>query len=189
MTDDVLVLSRKGQLAELWDSTAWRVALYLAASVALGVAAGLLWSALAPLPAYTINDDMTAVINERAHTSIVAADVAFTFITGVVGLLLGAVGWVILHRQGWVVIVVPLVGALACALTAWQVGLLVGESGFVDRLATAQAGDVVRVDLALRALSALLAAPFAAITPIMLMAAFWPEPRVERPAEESGEGH
>ena len=50
---------------------------------------------------------MTAVINERAHTSIVAADVVFTFITGAVGLLLGAVGWVILHRQGWVVIVVP----------------------------------------------------------------------------------
>ncbi|MHA6524937.1 hypothetical protein [Tessaracoccus sp. G1721] len=189
MSDDVLIISRKGQLTELWDSTAWRVALYLLASVALGVVAGLLWSWLAPLPAYTINDDMTAVINERAHTSIVAADVAFTFITGAVGLVLGAVGWVILHRQGWVVIAVPLIGSLACALTAWQVGLLVGESGFVDRLAGAQAGDVVRVDLMLRALSALLVAPFAAITPIMLMAAFWPEPRVERPEEESGEAH
>ena len=50
MSDDVLVLSRKGQLAELWDSTTWRVALYLVASVALGVVAGLLWSGLAPCP-------------------------------------------------------------------------------------------------------------------------------------------
>ena len=32
MSDDVLVLSRKGRLAELWDSTAWRVGLFRAAS-------------------------------------------------------------------------------------------------------------------------------------------------------------
>ena len=184
MAEDVLIISRRGRLSELWDSTAWRVMLYLAAAVALGVIAGLMWSSLSPLPAFTINDDMTASINERSQTAMVAADVYFTVLTGVVGLVLGAVGWVILHPKGWVVIGVPLIAALAAALTAWQTGLLVGESGFVDRLARAQAGDVVRVDLALRSMSALLVAPFAAITPIMLMAAFWPEPRVDRPTEE-----
>lgn len=184
MSDDVLILSRKGQLAALWESTSWRIALYGAAAVLLGVVAGLFWAWVTPLPAYTVNPDMTASINERAQTSIVAADVSFTVITGAVGLLLGAVGWVILHRRGWVVIPVPLLASLAVGLVAWQVGQFVGESGFVERLAAAQAGDVVRVDLALRSISALLVAPFAAITPIMLMAAFWPEERVDRPAEE-----
>ncbi|MHA6511755.1 hypothetical protein [Tessaracoccus sp. Z1128] len=185
MSDEVLVFSRKGQLAELWNTPAWRVGLYLAGAVVLGVLAGLLWSGLTPLPAYTVNDDMTASINERAHTSIVAADVTFAVVTGVVGLVIGAVGWVILHRLGWVVIAVPLIASLGCALTAWQVGLFVGESGFIERLAAARAGDVVRVDLALRSMAALVVAPFASTTPIMLMAAFWPEPRVDRPAEEA----
>ena len=40
-------------------------------------------------------------------------------------------------------------------------------------------GDVVQMDLQLRSLSALLVGPFAAITPIMLLSAFWPEPREE----------
>lgn len=184
MTEELLTISRRRRLSELWESTAWRVLLYCLAALALGVIAGLLWSWLTPLPAFTINDDMTASMEERSQTMIVAADVTFTVLTGVLGLVLGAVGWVLLHPRGWVVIGVPVLAALAAALTAWQTGLLVGESGFVDRLAAAQAGDVVRVDLALRSMSALLVAPFAAITPIMLMSAFWPEPRVDRPTGE-----
>ncbi|NHB86019.1 hypothetical protein G7085_19780 [Tessaracoccus sp. HDW20] len=53
-------------------------------------------------------------------------------------------------------------------------------SGFEERLAAAAAGDLVQVDLQLRALSALIVGPFAAVTPIMLLSAFWPEPRSEQ---------
>lgn len=180
MSEDVLVVTRQGQLAELWGVTAWRVIGYLVLAVVLGGVGGLLWAWLTPLPTYLVGDDLTATITERGSTSIVASDVTFTVITGLIGFLLGVVGWLILHRKGWVVVSVPLIAALGAALVAWQLGLLVGEGGFVERLARAQAGDVVRIDLALRSVSALLVAPFSAITPIMLLAAFWPEPRMER---------
>ncbi|WP_353081548.1 hypothetical protein [Tessaracoccus lapidicaptus] len=180
MSDDVLVVTRQRQLAELWGVTAWRVVANVLVAVVLGVVGGLLWSWATPLPSYVVGDDMTATITERGNTSIVVTDVAYTFITGAVGLVLGVLGWLSLYRKGWVVIVAPLLASLAAAVVTWRVGLLVTEGGFVERLARAQAGDVVHVDLALRSASALLVAPFAAITPIMLLAAFWPEPRVDR---------
>ncbi len=184
MSDDVLVVTRQGQLAELWAVPSWRVTAYLALSVLLGALGGILWSWLTPLPTYLVGDNMIATITERGNTTIVASDVAFAFITGIIGLLLGALGWAALHRLGWVVVVVPLLASLAASLVAWRMGLLVGQSGFAERLASAEAGDVVQIDLALRSASAVIVGPFSAITPIMLMAAFWPEPALERPSEQ-----
>lgn len=183
MSDDVLVVTRKGQLAELWDVTAWRVTAQMLLALVAGVLGGFLWSWLTPLPTFLVGDDMIATITERGNTTVVASDVTFSLITGAIGLMLGALAWMILHRQGWVVIVVPLVASFAASLVAWRVGLLVGQAGFSERLASAEAGDVVPIDLALRSLSALIVGPFFAITPIMLMAAFWPEPRVDRAPE------
>ena len=177
MSDEVLIVSRQGQLAELWARPSWRVAVYFALSVVLGAVGGLLWSALTPLSSYTVRADMRAYISERGQTQIVAADVVFTIIVGVIGLLIGAIGWMALNKRGWLVTFVPLVAALAAALMAWRLGLVVGQSGFTQRLASASPGDVVSVDLQLRSLAALLVAPFAAVTPVMLLAAFWPEPR------------
>lgn len=184
MSDDVLVVTRQGQLAELWSVTSWRVVAYLALSVVLGALGGIMWSWVAPLPTYLVGDDMVATITERGNTAIIGSDVTFAAITAVIGLVLGALGWMFLHRQGWLVVVMPLVASFAASLVAWRVGLLVGESGFVERLAGAQAGDVVQIDLALRSVSALIVGPFFAITPVMLMAAFWPEAAVDRPDDQ-----
>jgi len=68
-------------------------------------------------------------------------------------------------------------GAGIAGVLAWQVGLLVSPNNFAERLAGAVGGDLIPVDLQLRATAALLVAPFAAITPVMLLAAFAPEPR------------
>lgn len=187
MADDVLVITRKGQVAELWATTSWRVAGYLVACLVVGALGGLLWSAVTPLATYTIRDDLVASISERGQADIVAADVTFSLITAAVGLACGIAGWLTLYRRGWRVIVVPLVAALAASVVTWQVGLLVGQGGFAERLAQAAPGDVVGIDLQLRSLSALIVGPFAAITPIMLLAAFWPEPRRERDGEQ-GQG-
>ncbi|HHT14195.1 MAG TPA: hypothetical protein GX013_13680, partial [Propionibacterium sp.] len=50
-------------------------------------------------------------------------------------------------------------------------------------------GDVVAVDLSLRSMAALMVAPFLAITPVMLLAAFWPEPADEQEIEEPESTH
>lgn len=188
MADDVLMISRKGQLAELWAGAGWKVGCYLVGCLLLGAVGGLAWSALTPLASYTIRDDLVASISERGQTQIVAADVVFSQIMAVLGLVCGVAGWLVLHRVGWRVIVAPLLGSSLAGAIAWQVGLLVGQGGFAQRLAAASPGDVVTIDLQLRSLSALLVAPFAAITPIMLLAAFWPERRPDAEAGQQPDG-
>lgn len=176
MTDDILVLSRQRQLAELWGRTSWRSMVYLTLCVALGAIGGLIWAGITPLATYTIGDVLVATISERGQASIVAADATFTLIACAGGLLSGIAGWFVLQTRGWVVIAVPPLAAALAGLMTWRVGLVVGSSGFAERIAAAPVGDVVQIDLQLRALSALLVGPFAAVTPIMLLAAFWPEP-------------
>ncbi len=91
----------------------------------------------------------------------------------------------VLFRRGWWVVGVPVLAALGASAIAWWLGTIVGNNGFAARMAEAAVGDVVQMDLQLRSLSALLVGPFAAITPIMLLSAFWPEPRAgqKAPAE------
>ena len=184
MTDEVLVVSRHRWFSHLWtNNTAWRITVYLAAAVAAGALSGLLWSWLTPLSAYTIQENMVASISERGQAQIVAADLVFTIITGLVGLAIGVAGWLVWHRKGWLVTTIPGVAAIGASLVAWRMGLLVGRTGFSERLAQARVGDVIPIDLQLRAMSALLVAPFTAIIPVMLLAAFWPEAAGEQPTE------
>lgn len=169
-----------GQLAQLWSRTYWRVAVFFAGCVVMGAVGGLLWAKTTSLPSYAVRDDLSAGMSELNLAGIVGADVSFTVITGCIGLLIGIAGWLVLHKRGWVVTVVPMLAALGASLMAWRFGIVIGTSGFDERLAAASAGDVVQVDLQLRALSALIVGPFAAVTPIMLLSAFWPEPRIEQ---------
>ncbi|GAA4902827.1 hypothetical protein GCM10025789_22050 [Tessaracoccus lubricantis] len=184
MSEGLLVVTRRSQLAELWDNSWWRFVVFVASSVLVGALGGLLWSATAPRPTYLVQEDLTAFISERGQAAMIGADASFVLITGIVGVGIGLVGWFVLYRRGWLVIVGSIVAAAAASLMTWRLGLIVGDTGFAQRLASASAGDVVPVDLQLRALAALLVAPFAAITPVMLLAAFWPEPLDEQHLEE-----
>lgn len=175
MSEPAMAPVPHGPLAELWNRTTWRVTVYFAVCVLIGALGALIWSWVTPLAAYTINPDLSAGISERGMAELVAPDVSFSLITGVIGLIGGVAGWLVLHRRGWPVTVVPPLAAFAAALMTWRLGIIIGVSGFADRIAVAQAGDLVQVDLELHSLSALLIGPFAAVTPIMLLAAFWPE--------------
>ncbi|HMQ65907.1 MAG TPA: hypothetical protein PJ992_06415 [Arachnia sp.] len=161
------------------------LAIYLGGTVVLGALGGLLWAKVTPIASYTVLDGLAAYISERSQATIVAADATFSLITGVLGVVVGVVGWVMLFRRGWWVVGVPVLAALGASAVAWWVGTIVGNNGFAARMAEAAVGDVVQMDLQLRSLSALLVGPFAAITPIMLLSAFWPEPRAgqKAPAE------
>lgn len=179
MSDELLLASRQSRLAELWNNTPWRITIFLAASVVTGAVCGVLWSWFTPLATYTIGDDMSARITERAQADIVASDVVFTLIMALVGVVIGISGWAVWHKKGWLVTTMPLLAALAASLMAWRMGTTIGQTGFSERLAAGSPGDVIPIDLNLRAMSALLVAPFTAVVPIMLLAAFWPEPQDE----------
>ena len=181
MSTEVLLLTRRGRVAELLDRPLWRTLVFLAGAVIAGAVGGLLWSAVTPRSTYTIRDDLAASITERGHAAVVASDVMFAVITGVLGIIIGIVGWAVLQRRGVLVTFVPPIAAFAAALMAWRLGTGVGEGNFAEQVAVARPGDVVSIDLTLRSMSALLVAPLAAVTPVMLLAAFWPEPRGDQP--------
>lgn len=153
----------------------WRAALFLLSCVGAGVVFGVIWAVFAFRPGYEVADDLGASLGERGLAQIFAADALFSVLLAVGGLAIGVVCWILFHRNGWWVCALAVVGAAIAALLAWQVGLLVSPNNFSERLASAVGGDVVPVDLQLHALAALLVAPFTAITPVMLLAAFWPE--------------
>lgn len=180
MSDGLLVVTLRSQLSELWDNDWWRFALYITVSVLLGAGGALVWASFAPRPTYLLQDDLTALISERGQATMVGADVGFVLIAGIIGFVAGVVAWFVLSRRGWLVIVGSVVASSLACLITWQLGLIVGGSDFPQRLAAAEPGDVVAVDLSLRSLAALMVAPFAAITPVMLLAAFWPEPTGEQ---------
>ena len=71
-------------------------------------------------------------------------------------------------------------GGLIAALVAWRFGLLIDGAGFASRLSAAEPGDLVRTDLQLRALAALVCGPFFAVLPVMIASAFLPEKPVRR---------
>lgn len=189
MNEDVLHVPPQSHLADLRSRPSWRALVYVVGCLVVGLVGGLLWSTLTPLSSYTIREGNVASITERGQAAVVAADVVFVIITAILGLLIGIVGWAVLHRYGWLVTFLPALAALAAALVAWRMGLTVGQGGFSERLAAASVGDVVQIDLQLRAMSALVVAPFAAVTPVMLLAAFWPEPGDGQPAEQVAVEH
>lgn len=186
MTETALA-APQSRLAQLWDRTPWKVCVFAAAAILAGGVAGLVWARSTELPSYTLGDDLSATMSELNLSHIVDADANFTVITAVLGLLIGVAGWLVLHKAGWVVTVMPMLAAFAASLMAWRLGITIGTSGFTARLANASPGDLVQIDLQLRAVSALLVGPFAAVAPVMLLSAFWPEPRGMR-AEEPAPG-
>lgn len=162
----------------------WRVVVFLLSCLGAGVVSGGIWAFFAFRPGYALNDDLEASMGERELADIFAGDALFTLLLAAVGLAIGVACWILFQRNGWWVCALAVLGAGIAGLVAWQVGLLVTPDDFEARLASAVAGELVPIDLQLRSTAALLVAPFAAITPVMLLAAFAPEPRAVTPIAE-----
>jgi hypothetical protein len=148
--------------------TRGRVARYLGLSVVLGALAGVGWSAVTPLATYTVRPDGTATTTERALTTFFAGDAWFSGFGLVVGVVLGTLGWRWFARGGWRVVLLVVLAAGLAALSCWGLGHLLGPGSFEQRLAAARPGDVVPIDLALRAPSTLLVWVVAAVAPVLV---------------------
>ena len=110
---------------------------------------------------------------------------AWAWLAALSGLAIGLISWWWFRNRGWWVCVAAVGGALMVCLLIWLGGMWILPPSFDSRLAAASAGDIVPIDLSLHSMSALLVGPFCAITPVMLLAAFWPEPHpVQAPPSE-----
>jgi hypothetical protein len=89
------------------------------ALAALGVPAGLLWSALSPRPPYRVTDG-ASVLADPATQTLIAADGWFATITGGLGLACGALAW-FLSRYQQLAVLLGLCGGgvLASFVTLW----------------------------------------------------------------------
>ncbi len=149
--------------------------------VVVGALAGAFWWLVVDLPAYVVNENFTATTTERGLTQVFGSDAWFSGIALVVGAGLGIVAWRWFGQLGWVVSVIASLGSVIAGLVCWWTGTTLGPGSFDTRLAAAQPGDVVPVELSLHAPVALLIWVFAAVTPILLRVSLGPDPEETSP--------
>lgn len=148
--------------------SALRVIAFVGLGLGLGAVAGVVWWAMVDLPAYVVGAEGGAGIDERGLSEFVAGDAWFCAIGLVVGIALGVVGWRALKDVGWPLVLLTVVTSVLAGLVCWFVGHRLGPTDFVEQLATAQPGDLVPIELTLRARASLLAWPFFAVVPVLL---------------------
>ena len=156
-----------------------RVALFAALALGLGALGGVAWWALTDLPAYRVVAGGGASTSERGLAGYVAADAWFVVWGVVVGLVVGILGWRWFGRSGWLVVLLVAVLGAGAGVLCWAVGYRIEPGSFAVRLAGAQVGDLVRVDLTVRARPALLVWPLFAVIPVLLGSSLGRDPETE----------
>ena len=146
------------------------ILVYLVGVVAAGLLAGTLWHLLTVPPNFTIGDDQGAIITERGLSQVFALDIWYIFIGIAFGLGLGVFSWGLLRKLGWPLVLVTIAAALLAGLICWRFGNLLGPRDFADRIAAAQPGDRVPMDLDLHSATLLVIWPLAADLPVLLLA-------------------
>jgi len=172
------------------SAVAWSVAL-LAGSAALGLLGGLIWGEVAPRVLLQEVTAGTAQIVNTETRAFFGADVWFSGIAVVAGLLTGVLGYrlAISPRDGTAratVALALLLGAAAGAFTMMWAGGQVGLASFNRQLASSPAGTLFPASLALGAKSALALWPL--LVALIVLIAEWgtrPAPE-ERPAPDGG---
>ena len=153
----------------------WRVLQFLGLLLGLGVLCALIWAWLARRPGYLVSQELGASLPERGLAEVCSTDALCALLAALSGIAIGLISWWWFRDRGWWVCVAAVGGALAVCLLTWLGGMWILPPTFDARLAAASAGDIIPIDLTLHSMSALLVGPFCAITPVMLLAAFWPE--------------
>lgn len=129
--------------------------------VLLGAPVGLVWALVAPKTAVVITAS-DVVLPNPDRSAFIAADAVFLAIVFTVGLITGALAWLLGRRHGPALVVGLAVGGLLAAYVASRTGALVNEGDARDIV---EAGRTGAVDLAvrLRATEAVLGWPVAAL--------------------------
>jgi len=160
-----------------------RTAVLLAVTtVVVGGLCGWLWPAVTQLPGYTVQADHTAFTTERGLTQFINGDISYAAIGLVVGAGLGLIAWRAYGRSlGWPVVPIGIAAALLAGVLCWFIGGRVGPHNFDQRLAAAQPGDVVSIDLQLRSAVAIVVWALGACVPMLGITALAGDPDPGRP--------
>lgn len=145
-----------------------QAAAYALLSIIVGVAGGIIWWQVATLPGYLVGEDRKAATSERGLTEVVSADAWFVVLGLIFGVGLGIIAWRWFGSLGWPSVPIALVAAVCAALICWWVGQQLGPGPFEARLAAAKPGDIVPIELKLRAKAALAVWAFGAVAPILV---------------------
>ncbi|HLU71900.1 MAG TPA: hypothetical protein VKZ82_06955 [Nonomuraea sp.] len=103
---------------------------------ALGIPAGLLWSALSPRPPYRLVEE-TPALADPSTQALIAADGWFATITGALGLVCGTLAWFLSRRVQLPVLAGLFLGGVAGAFvtlwagTSFTVGVVAVEASGV----------------------------------------------------------
>jgi hypothetical protein len=143
-------------------------AVVLLATAGLGLAVA--WVAVAPRLAFTVVSPGQGVSTVPEGEQYFAADGWFTLLTLAAGVLAAALAWQVRSVRGPTVLVALALGGLAGALVTWRLGAVLAPGPAEQALR--QVGGVVHQGLELRAQSALVAEPIAAVLTYLLCAGF-----------------
>ena len=144
----------------------WQAAIFLAvvaASTALGLAAGFGWAAVAPRPLLVMTGKGMANLVNSETGAFISADASFALICLAGGVITGLLGYLFaVKRHGPAAMAGVLAGAVAAAFAARWVGEQSGLGTFHHLMATLPVGAHLRDALTLGAGSALTFWPLAA---------------------------
>jgi hypothetical protein len=163
----------------------------LAGSAVLGVAAGIIWAAVAPRALLLqVGPGEAELVNAESHAFIVA-DAWFCLIVVLGGAITGVLGYrLLVRRVGWTAAAGLVLGAVAAALLTLWTGEHLGLGTYNHLLAVSRDGAFFHASLGLGAKSALAFWP--GITSVILLMAEYGGRRSATPGmwtSEPTEGH
>jgi hypothetical protein len=148
----------------------------------LGVAAGLIWAAVAPRALLQEVGHGEAQLVNAESTAYILADVWFCLIAAIGGAITGIAGYrLLVRRAGWIAAAGLILGAVAASLLMLWTGENIGLGTYNHLLAASPDGAFFRAPLALGAKSALALWP--GLTSLIILLA---EYGGRRPAPEEG---
>ena len=148
----------------------------------LGVAAGLIWAALAPRALLQEVGHGEAQLVNAESAAFILADAWFCLIAAIGGAITGIAGYrLLVRREGWLAAAGLVLGAVAASLLMLWTGENIGLGTYNHLLAASPDGAFFRASLALGAKSALALWP--GVTSLIILLA---EYGGRRPASEEG---
>ena len=148
----------------------------------LGVAAGLIWAAVAPRALLQEVGHGEAQVVNAESSAFILADAWFCLIAAICGVITGIAGYrLLVRREGWLATVGLVLGAVAASLLMLWTGENIGLGTYNHLLAASPDGAFFRASLALGAKSALAFWP--GLTSLIVLLAVYGG---RRPASEEG---